>query len=219
MPEKETGKSEKTKEHIFQTAVSLFQEKGYENTTMRDIAKKAKVAVGAAYYHFETKESIVMEFYKRTQEEAKLQNNSFCQKNKDFKERIKNVLEFKISQFDSYRNFVWVLSQRAGHPNHPLSPFSENTKEIREEAIGIFKIVLEDSNFNVPQDLNEKLPLVLWLYQMGIVYFWLSDNSKNQERTTEFIGKSLSVLVALLKISKTPFLKSIRKSALSLLEV
>lgn len=53
------SKSERTKEKIYQTAISLFIEKGYENTTVQEITEKADVAKGTFFSHFPTKNSIL----------------------------------------------------------------------------------------------------------------------------------------------------------------
>jgi AcrR family transcriptional regulator len=60
-----SGQSEPkdTKTLIYQTALGLFREKGLENTTMREIAKAAGVALGGAYHYFPSKEAIVAEYY------------------------------------------------------------------------------------------------------------------------------------------------------------
>ncbi len=51
-----TDKSEQTRALILETAMRLFQERGYEKTTMRAIAAEAGVSVGNAYYYFSAKE-------------------------------------------------------------------------------------------------------------------------------------------------------------------
>ena len=51
-----SSKSEQTRALILETAMRLFQERGYDKTTMRAIAKEAGVSVGNAYYYFEGKE-------------------------------------------------------------------------------------------------------------------------------------------------------------------
>lgn len=53
------SKSERTKEKIYQTAISLFIEKGYENTTVQEITEKSDVAKGTFFIHFPTKNSIL----------------------------------------------------------------------------------------------------------------------------------------------------------------
>src|ERR1044072_3789756 len=60
-------KSDLTKERLFKCATTLFAKKGFDSTTMRDIASEAGVAPGATYYYFDSKESIVYEYYKQSQ--------------------------------------------------------------------------------------------------------------------------------------------------------
>ncbi|MEZ0064949.1 AcrR family transcriptional regulator [Streptacidiphilus sp. MAP12-20] len=50
------AKSERTRALILETAMRLFQERGYDKTTMRAIAAEAGVSVGNAYYYYEGKE-------------------------------------------------------------------------------------------------------------------------------------------------------------------
>ncbi len=62
-----TGTGEHTRELILRTALDLFRRGGFEVTTMRDIACAAKVATGAAYYYFPSKEAIVAAYYDQVQ--------------------------------------------------------------------------------------------------------------------------------------------------------
>jgi AcrR family transcriptional regulator len=52
-----------TKKRIFETAVSLVKEKGYENVTVSEICKTAGLAKGSFYVHYKSKEDIVRESY------------------------------------------------------------------------------------------------------------------------------------------------------------
>ena len=63
----------KTKRKIFQTAIKLFAEKGYENTGIEEITAVAGYAKGSLYYHFGTKEDL---FDLLLEEGYKLLNNS-----------------------------------------------------------------------------------------------------------------------------------------------
>jgi len=64
-----TEKAEQTRKLIFQSALQLFREKGFDATTMRDIASLSGLALGAAYYYFPSKEAIVQAYYEVVQEE------------------------------------------------------------------------------------------------------------------------------------------------------
>ena len=56
------------RQDIIDVAAELFQENGYDRTTMRAIAKEAGVSVGNAYYYFSSKEQLVQGFYGRITE-------------------------------------------------------------------------------------------------------------------------------------------------------
>ena len=66
-------KSEETRSRILAAAMDLFREKGFEAATMREIAAGAGVALGAAYYYFDSKDSIVLAFYDQAQTEMEPQ--------------------------------------------------------------------------------------------------------------------------------------------------
>ena len=216
---KETEKSKRTKELIYSTAISLFQKESYEKATMRLIAAKAGVALGATYYHFKTKEDIVMQFYTISQDDAKLQSLEFSRTTEDFKLRLNNIICYKIEYFSKYYKFVSVLAKNAGDPNHPLSPFSKETKEIREEAIHIIRDALETSNLNLKPEIAEYLPELMWLYQLGIIYYWISDTSKGYENTYKLINESLDLVFKLIKMSRLPFFKTILGSIFKIIKL
>ena len=62
-------KSDETRARILEAALAVFRERGFSSATMREIAAHAKVAVGAAYYYFDSKDAIVFAFYRQAAEE------------------------------------------------------------------------------------------------------------------------------------------------------
>ncbi|MGH3377486.1 MAG: TetR/AcrR family transcriptional regulator [Actinoallomurus sp.] len=52
-----------TREKIQAVAVELFAEHGYEKTSLREIAERLEVTKAALYYHFNTKEDIVVSLF------------------------------------------------------------------------------------------------------------------------------------------------------------
>ena len=57
------GELSDTKELIFDTLIELSSTYGYENVTVRDIAKKVGINVSSIYYHYESKEKILEHIY------------------------------------------------------------------------------------------------------------------------------------------------------------
>ncbi len=54
-----------TRERILDIALELFNEQGYDKTSLREIAEKLGVTKAALYYHFERKEDILLELHLR----------------------------------------------------------------------------------------------------------------------------------------------------------
>ena len=65
MPRKTKEEAEKTRTRILANALSLFVKKGYEHTTFTDIAARLKLTKGAVYWHFASKEALLMELVDR----------------------------------------------------------------------------------------------------------------------------------------------------------
>ena len=59
-----TQKAVSTRQRILDTALGLFATKGYENTTMREIAAEADSSLGLTYRYFASKEELVLELYR-----------------------------------------------------------------------------------------------------------------------------------------------------------
>ncbi|MEV0172557.1 TetR/AcrR family transcriptional regulator [Streptomyces sp. NPDC050803] len=52
-----------TRQRIQDVALELFAEQGYEKTSLREIAERLEVTKAALYYHFKTKEEIVVSIF------------------------------------------------------------------------------------------------------------------------------------------------------------
>ncbi len=52
--------AEKTRTRILASALALFAKKGYEHTTFTDIAARLKMTKGAVYWHFESKQALLL---------------------------------------------------------------------------------------------------------------------------------------------------------------
>lgn len=213
-----TQRAEDTRRKIYDAAMELFREKGFEETTMRDIAAKAGVALGGAYYYFSSKDAIVLAFYAEMQQTSNEPLLDALTGKKKLRERILCVLEKRLELLAPNRRFCAALFRHAPDSSDPLSPFSEETKTIRKGAIDHMQIALEGGDIKVPSDLRPRLPYLLWLYQMALIMFWLYDRSPNQERTRKLMDKSLGLLTNLLRVSSLPLLKPLRKTVLELVE-
>ena len=127
-------KSEETRARILEAALEVFRERGFESATMREIATKAEVAVGAAYYYFDSKDAIVMAFYERAQSEMGPAIEQKLAESKTLEARLRCVIDYKFDYFRPNRRLLGALSAHSD-PLHPLSPFSGPTEPIREQDL------------------------------------------------------------------------------------
>jgi hypothetical protein len=70
----------------------------------------------------------------------------------------------------------------------------------------------------VAPDLQQHLPRLLWLYQMGIILFWIYDRSPQQRRTHLLVESSLDLIAGLIKSSSLPLLSPFRKRVVRIIE-
>ena len=210
-------KSDVTRATILEAALKLFREHGFEATTMREIAASAGVATGAAYYYFDSKDAIVLAFYDQAQKEMATRLEEMLDRSKDLTTRLRGIIQVKLDYFEPSRRFLGALSVHTD-PNHPLSPFSAQTREIRENDMRFFERALEGSRVRVPDDLRAYLPRLLWMYQMGIILFWINDRSAGQKKTQVLLDKSLDVVVRLIKLASLPLTRPLRRMVIELVD-
>jgi AcrR family transcriptional regulator len=213
------AKSEDTRLRIYNAALDLFRTLGFDKTTMREIALRAEVATGAAYYYYDSKEAIVMAFYRRTFEEMQPRLQSALQESKGLERRLAALIRVKLEFFAEYREVLRALLRSGSDPKHPLSPFSPETREIREADIAWFWQIFDDGSVRIPRDLAPHLPEALWMFQMGIIYFWITDESENQARTARLLELGVRIVASLVRWASLPIARPLRKPVLELIEI
>lgn len=71
----------------------------------------------------------------------------------------------------------------------------------------------------LPANIKPYLPRLLWMYQMGLILFWVYDRSEGQERTMLLYEKTLKMILVVLKLAGVPLLRPLHRLAAELLEV
>ena len=184
---------------------------------MRAIAQQAGVALGNAYYYFRSKEHLIQAFYARSHEEHLAASQPILASERELKERLKGVIYAKVRTSEPYHRFSGILFKTAADPHSPLSPFSPESSPIRQESTALFGEVLFGSTTKVPKDLAAELPNLLWLYQMGIVLFWIHDDSRGRRRTYTLIDHTVDLVARTIGLASVPLLTPLRKRVLALL--
>jgi AcrR family transcriptional regulator len=216
---KPAPKSEETQERILRAALKLFQERGFDAATMRDIAVEAGMATGAAYYYFPSKDAIVMEFYRRSSAEMQPSLEAALERAGGLEQRLRELIRVKWDHFGPHRGVLRTLLRNGADPAYPLSPFSPETREVRAVDIEWFRRSLADCGVRIPKDLAPHLPEILWFFQMGAIYFWVIDESAGQVNSERLLGIATKCITALIRISALPLMRPVRKAALEVFQI
>jgi AcrR family transcriptional regulator len=210
-----TDKGEQTRRHIFQCALGLFREKGFDATTMQDVASRADVAKSATYYYFPSKEAIIQAYYESVQADQERLCAEVFARTGNLKARLRSAMHTKFDLAREDRKLLGVVFRYTGEPDHPLSCLGKGTAEIRRRSADVFREAIAGEK--LPNDLELLLPIALWALQMGLLVMFLYDDSPEQGRTRRLADGAIDLTMKLLVLAKMPVLKPVRTKILALL--
>jgi AcrR family transcriptional regulator len=108
-----------SRQEILRTAARLFQQRGYDATSMNDVAAALKLSKGGLYHHFQSKDEILFEIMNHameiTQERVLDPVRSIASPEDRLRALIRLHIEVVLSPRD--REITVML-----HENHPLPP-------------------------------------------------------------------------------------------------
>src|SRR4051794_22680536 len=117
-----------TRQLILETAIRLFEEKGYAGTTMRAVAAEAGVSPSNAYYWFASKDQLVQEFYRRIQVAHRERSAEVLAGGGTLTERLLAVERAGLEGMAPYHGFGSAFVGTAIVPGATVSPFSRSEK-------------------------------------------------------------------------------------------
>ena len=202
-------KARETRQRILDAALTFFMRDGYEKTTMRKIARAASLTPGATYYYFPSKEHIIHYFYEKSFEDQMPISKAILESEPALNRRIVGTVKAHIDIARPYHEISKILFKTASNPDHSLSPFSEESKPLRDKNIAIFQEVINGTETPVPE--------ILWLYKVAIIIHWVYDRSPRQQKTDALIERTADLLVKLIKISSLPVVKPFTQQLLVLM--
>lgn len=210
---------ERTRDLIFAKALELFRKRGFAVTTMRDIANAAGVATGAAYYYFESKETIVAAYYRQVQSLHAAKVREQLAGKEGLRERLASVVHVKLEILKDDRKFLGALFRYTGDPGHPLSLFGKGMKTEQEQSVEIFREALGGTELT--EEWKELLPWGMWLAHLGMILFFLHDQSEGQRKSHNLVDHFVEMVAGLVEWTNLalvrPLLKPFQEKMLEVL--
>ncbi|WP_297421823.1 TetR/AcrR family transcriptional regulator [Clostridium sp.] len=174
-------KANLTKNKLFETAVELIKEKGYDDVTISQICEKAGVAKGTFYVHYKSKEDIVKESYYSDMSHFVLkQYEKLISEDKiiNIKKKIEKFLE---AEFMFVNHVGHIMTCRAYLTN--LSEcMSGNSKhfERRDFSNELKKLISEGANQHIFETNQTEAEIFLYLesFVRGLMVSWCFSNAE-----------------------------------------
>ena len=191
---------EAVRKRIVDAALALFQSKGFDQTTTRQIAKKAKLAEGTIFNYFETKEDIALHFFELEVDHAiATVRTSARLRRAPLEEKLFALVEAQLEFLAPYERFIGAAFVHALRPTSKIA-FSIQALDLRNRYIAFVQELLQESK-SVPSGsvLTWAAPSVFWIYYVGILLYWLNDASKGKQHTLALLDRSLKLGVAMLR--------------------
>jgi AcrR family transcriptional regulator len=188
-----TPKAQETRQRIFDTAVKLFMEKGYEQTTMRDIAAEAGCSLGLAYRYFESKEVVVINLYRQLAANTTARIDALPKA--PIAERFYQIMTEVMQAITPFRPVWQGIFGGALNPNSRYGVLGETTADIRAQMKSVFeRLVSEASDSPKKPDQIAAMGMLLYVAYLMTLLFWISDRSPDYKTTYQLLDFSRDTL-------------------------
>ncbi|WP_136797587.1 MULTISPECIES: TetR/AcrR family transcriptional regulator [Desulfosediminicola] len=98
-----SGKTQERRGLILSTALRLFFERGYFNTSVHDIQKEAGVSIGSIYHHFGNKESIAKELFQEIETSMTRVLTEIMEIHETAHDRCRSVVQYLFDETETNR--------------------------------------------------------------------------------------------------------------------
>jgi len=163
-----------TREKIFTAAQELFQQKGFEPTTVREIANLAGVNVALINYHFGSKEQLLAELVEQTTEQTLLLLSDISKSAASPIEKLNQMLALFIEKIFSNKSYYQMIHRELSTPQRPElnDQIGKPLKKNRNEMLKIIEEGQKKKVFRKDIDIDLTISTVFGLmYQTTHIAF------------------------------------------------
>ncbi|GKX31205.1 hypothetical protein SH1V18_36850 [Vallitalea longa] len=152
------------KNRIINVAIDMFKNNGYAKTSMKNIAKEAKVAVGNLYRYFNSKEDLYNEIIKEFVDTVNniIKENTHDMVNlEDMEEDVYNI----VNKLEDYPNYLGVypmvskicyeLSEYISDNKDSAIIFFQSSKEVPSSRLNLTEIIQKVLYGKMKRDMNK----------------------------------------------------------------
>ena len=131
-----------TKDKILQAARKLFEEKGFDSTTVREIAAKAGVNVALINYHFGSKETLLTDLIEEMAVATHIKLTDINKSSANPEEKLKQTIALMLNKIVDNQKYYQMIHRELSMVQRPEvnQTISKSLKRNRDEI----KKIIED---------------------------------------------------------------------------
>ena len=191
------------RKRLYGTAIELIAKRGYDSTTLRDIAARAGVSPALLYKYFPSKRAVVLALYDELSAEyaeraERLQPGRWRDR---FLFALKTSLDVLGPDRKTISALVPVL---IGDRDEGV--LSENATFSRLRVQGVFEEAVTGATDALDPETSQALGRLLYIAHLAVIFWWLFDKSPGQRATAGLIAlleRLLPMAALALRLSRT----------------
>ena len=190
-PRGQTPQGAEARDRLYVTALQLIAARGYEATTLREIAKEAGVSVGLLYRYFPSKQAVVIALYDQL-------SSGYSRRAADlpagrWRDRFLFALTTSLEVLEPHQMALRALTPvMVSDPEEGI--FSASTAFSRLRVQEVFEKVVTESTDAPRQPLAAALGRLLYLVHLAMLLWWLLDKSSNRRATAALLSLTEQIL-------------------------
>jgi AcrR family transcriptional regulator len=179
-PRGPTAEGAAAKRRLYETAIALMARKGYESTTLRDVAKEAGVSVGLLYRYFPSKRAVLVALYEELS--ADYASRALAMPQGRWRDRFLFALTSSLEVLAPHRTALkGLIPVLVGDPEEGV--FAPAMAFSRERVQGAFEHAVTEATDSPGAPLAPALGRLLYLVHLAVLLWWLLDRSAKQRAT------------------------------------
>jgi len=197
---KMSDKKAATKRKLINAAVTLFSERGFDNTTMKEIAKAAGVGDATIYKYFANKELILLGYFEQCAQDA-IDSAAHTVEFAEFSlhEKMQLLLDFYIDSLMAEREFVIFCVDKFSHSPLFLLQDALKVQLLFRHVMSEYLTAAEEVDEIPEVPFKGAVCNLLAEYVFAVVFFWSKDDSEEFVDTSQMIDLSLAIIVIVLQ--------------------
>jgi AcrR family transcriptional regulator len=184
-PSGQSARGLAARDRLYETAIRMISERGYEATTLREIASEADVSVGLLYRYFPSKQAVIVALYDELSKDFVRETAGM--KSGRWRERFLFALDTSLRVLQPHRTTLRALIPiLIGDPNDGV--FAAGTAFSRLRVQQVFEDAVTGSADAPKPQLAVPLGRLLYLVHLAVLLWWLLDKTAEQRATGALVA-------------------------------